>query len=463
MLPKRQKFLVLGLSRSGKSAATFLLSRGATVYVYDDVTGERATRVAEELCALGAHSVEKEKLEETAKLCDVLVLSPGIPIDHPLAIYFKRNKKSVVGETEIAARFMRCPVIAVTGTNGKTTTVSMLTAVLNDGGYTATACGNIGVPMVEFCSLADTEVAVAEISSFQMETLNSLRPHIAVVLNVTEDHLNRHYTMENYIFLKGKLLKNGTEAEYAVLNYDDKTVRAFAELTKSQTLYFSVRERVNGAYLEDGALYFQGEKIMNAEDLFTGGTHNVQNALAVICCAKIMGIDNTIIARILAEFKGVKHRIQFVEEVDGVRYVDDSKGTNVDATVKAVQTISGETVLLLGGKDKGYDYSKLFTHLQNSNVVHAVLYGENRYKLLQSARERDFERVSVCKSFDLALKIATLQAKTGQTVLLSPASASFDEFSSYEERGDAFAEYVQTIAKEKSKIATVDMDEAERE
>lgn len=453
MFPKRQVFLVLGLSRSGKAVAKFLLSREATVYIYDDVSEERIRKTREELCNLGAKSVEKTDLEECAKNCDVLVLSPGIPIDHPLAVYFKRNGKSVVGETEIASRFMRCPVIAVTGTNGKTTTVSLLTETLKAGGYTATACGNIGTPMVEFCSLNDTELAVAEISSFQMETLGSLCPHIAVVLNITEDHLNRHYSMENYVFLKKKLLKNSTESEYAVLNYDDITVRGFGENTKAQTLYFSLRERVNGAYFEDGVLWFRGEKIIRADELFAGGQHNVQNALAVICCAKIMGVSNEAISASLSDFKGIRHRIEFVGEVDGVRYVNDSKGTNVDATLKAVQAVSGETVLLLGGKDKGYDYNRLFSVLKNSNVAGAVLYGENRYELLKCARAQSFERITLCDNFSLALQIATMQAKCGQTVLLSPASASFDQFLNYEERGDAFVRYVQTLTQEKEPIS----------
>jgi UDP-N-acetylmuramoylalanine--D-glutamate ligase len=218
------------------------------------------------------------------------VLSPGIPIDHPLAIAFKRNKKAVIGETELAARYIKNPVVAVTGTNGKTTTVSMITETLCKGGIYAKACGNIGTPMIEMRDMDETGVAVAEISSFQMETLNSLCPHIAVILNVTEDHLNRHYSMENYQFLKGKLLKNSSEAEYAVLNYDDLTVREFGEKTKAQTIYFSVRERVNGAYLQDEILYFKGEPVMRADELFTGGIHNIQNALACICVAKVMGI-----------------------------------------------------------------------------------------------------------------------------------------------------------------------------
>lgn len=449
MYPEKQIFFVLGLSRSGRSAAQFLLSRGGTVYIYDDITSERVEKTARELEAKGAKRVNKEQLSKTSEVCDVLVLSPGIPIDHPLAVAFKRNKKAVVGETEIAARYMRCPVIGVTGTNGKTTTVSMLTEILCAGGYQAKACGNVGTPMIDFCALEQRGVAVTEISSFQLETLNSLCPHIAIVLNVTEDHLNRHYNMENYVFLKAKLLKNSSEAEYAVLNYDDSTVRSFAERTKARTVFFSVRERVNGAYFENGVLYFKDEKIVEASELLIGGLHNIQNALAAIAAAKIMGVETQSIVAALTAFKGVRHRIELVGEVDGVAYIDDSKGTNVDATVKAVGCMKRETVLLLGGKNKGYDYSRLFAVLKKSSVVHAVLYGENRYQLLKCAREQAFERVTVCNRFEFAVKIAAMVAKSGQTVLLSPASASFDEFASYEERGEAFVQIVRTLEKAK--------------
>ena len=449
MYPEKQIFFVLGLSRSGRSAAQFLLSRGGTVYIYDDITSERVEKTAQELEEKGAKRVNKEQLSKTSEVCDVLVLSPGIPIDHPLAVAFKRNKKAVVGETEIAARYMRCPVIGVTGTNGKTTTVSMLTEILCEGGYQAKACGNVGTPMIDFCALEQRGVAVTEISSFQLETLNSLCPHIAIVLNVTEDHLNRHYNMENYVFLKAKLLKNCSEAEYAVLNYDDSTVRSFAERTKARTVFFSVRERVKGASFENGALYFKDEKIVEARELLIGGLHNIQNALAAIAAAKIMGVETQSIVAALTTFKGVRHRIELVGEVDGVAYIDDSKGTNVDATVKAVGCMKRETVLLLGGKNKGYDYSRLFAALKRSSVVHAVLYGENRYELLKCAREQAFERVTLCNQFEFAVKIAAMIAKCGQTVLLSPASASFDEFASYEERGEAFVQIVRTLEKAK--------------
>ena len=198
MYLKRQTFLVLGLSKSGRAVTEFLLSEGAKVYIYDDVYNDRILQTVTALEEKGARRVEKEGLSDVMSLCDALVLSPGIPIDHPLAVAFKRNHRAVIGEVELATRFMQAPIIAVTGTNGKTTTVSMLTSVLSKAGVTAEACGNIGAPMIDYCHLPRDAVAVAEISSFQLETVQSLRPHIAIVLNITEDHLNRHYNMDNY-------------------------------------------------------------------------------------------------------------------------------------------------------------------------------------------------------------------------------------------------------------------------
>ncbi len=448
MYPKRQSFLVLGLSRSGRAATEFLLRKGARVYIYDDVTSARLEETARELSEKGAVRVDKETLPTAIERCDALVLSPGIPIDHEVSVAFKKRGKAVVGETELAARYGKNAVVAVTGTNGKTTTVSLLARLLNAGGVAAYACGNIGTPLIEYVDRGEEDVAVVEISSFQLETLNSLCPHIAVVLNVTEDHLNRHYTMDNYVFLKAKLLKNCSGAEYAVLNYDDEIVRGFAERTKARVVWFSTRERVHGGYVEDGYLTYRGEKIFPVADLPIRGVHNLSNALAAVVAAKLMGVANDKIAEGLSSFKGVKHRIQEIATVRGVTYVDDSKGTNVDATLKAVACMRADTVLLLGGKDKGYEYKRLFSALKGSKVVHAVLYGENRYALLAAARERGFTSVTVCESFDFAVRVAILQAREGQIVLLSPASASFDEFASYEERGDAFAKIVESLTEE---------------
>ena len=460
---KKQVFFVLGLSRSGRAATEYLLRKGSAVYIYDDTESERVEQIARELENKGAKRLKKEELPKTVDFCDALVLSPGIPIDHPLAVAFKRNGKALLGETELAARSMRANIVAITGTNGKTTCVSMLAQILERGGLQAKACGNIGLPMIDFCAMDEESIAVAEISSFQMETLNSLRPHIAILLNITEDHFNRHYTMETYVFLKAKLLKNLTEMEYAVLNYDDPIVRELGEKTKAKVLYFSTKQQVLGAYYTDGILYFGKEKILSVKELPSDGVHTIQNALAVIIAAKLMGVSTEDVRAAIMEFKGIKHRLEFVAEIDEVEYIDDSKGTNVDATLKAIDCMKRDTILLLGGKNKGYDYTKLFSALSNSKVVHTVLYGENRYALLKSARERGYSKLTLCDGFDFAVRVAAMKAEKGQTVLLSPASASFDEFASYEERGERFVEIVRSLEKRKDEKDVVVVDAGEEE
>ncbi len=449
MLFERQTFLVAGLSRSGIASAEYLRGKGAAVYLYDDVDDENVRSAQARLKELGCIPVAKNELDEKTEKCDVLVLSPGIPIDHPLPVSFKRAGKRVLGETEIAALALRCPVVAVTGTNGKTTTVTMLESILKQAGKNAIACGNVGRPLTTCLDeLGEDGIAVAEISSFQLETLVSLRPHVAVVLNVTEDHLNRHYTLENYIYLKSRILKNCTESEYAVLNYDDPTVRSFAEKTKANVVWFSLRERVAGGYLADGWFCYKGEKVCSEEELPLGGDHNRMNALAAICAAKLFGADNASISEALKNFRGVRHRLQTIGELNGVTFIDDSKATNVDSAVKAIGSVKGESVILLGGKDKGYSYEPLFDEMKGSNVVHAVIYGENAFRILSAALKRGYTSVSLCRPFDMAVRVAYLTAKSGQNVLLSPASASFDAFRSFEERGERFAELLELLRAE---------------
>lgn len=443
---KNQKFLVAGLSKSGESSARFLLERGAEVYLYDDVISDNVSAVCLKLEQLGAHVISSEECDEAAINCDVLVLSPGIPIDTALPISFRKQGKAIIGEEELAALYLRATAVAVTGTNGKTTTVSMLNDVLNAAGKHSVACGNIGNPLIkEVENLSFDDFAVIEISSFQLETLSSLRPHIAIITNVTEDHLNRHYNMENYVFLKAKILRNLRESEYAVLNYDDPVVRGFAKNCKANVVYFSAQSRIDGAYFEGGSLYYRGEKYLDVEDMTVGGLHNVYNALACIAAAGILGLDKSSVASAICAFKGIRHRIETVRTVGGVTYIDDSKGTNVDATVKAAQAMKAPTVILLGGKDKGYDYGPLFENLNSTSVIHAIIYGENRFKMLNAAIKSGFVSVSLCLEFATAVRLAGYIAKPGQNVLLSPASSSFDSFSNYEERGEVFKQMVESI------------------
>lgn len=450
MLFATQTFFVAGLSRSGIAAAEYLLSQGAQVYAYDDVEDENVRTAARRLSEIGCRIVERGELAEKSERCDVLVLSPGIPVDHPLPVAFRRAEKRIIGEAELGALALRCPVVAVTGTNGKTTAVTMLENIFRTAGKNAIACGNVGKPITSCLKeLGDDGIAVAEISSFQLETLYSLRPHVAVVLNVTEDHLNRHYTMDNYVYLKSRILKNCAESEYAVLNYDDPIVRGFAEKTKAKVVWFSLQAGQEGACLSDGYFCWNGEKLFAESELPLGGNHNRANALAAIAAAKLMGIGNAAIVAALKNFQGVKHRIQKIGELDGITFIDDSKATNVDSAVKAIESVKGESVILLGGKDKGYPYEPLFEALKNSGAVHAVLYGENAFKLFNAALKSGFTAITLCRPFDVAVRVAYLTAKRGQNVLLSPASASFDSFRSYEERGERFAELFRILTEEK--------------
>lgn len=443
---KGQKFFVAGMSVSGESSARFLLERGAEVYIYDDVISDAVSAIMNDLKELGAHVVSADSLDSAVQKCDILVISPGIPIDTALPIAFRKQGKPIIGEEELAAMFLRATSVAVTGTNGKTTTVTMLGEMLNKTGNKCVACGNNGNPLIrEVEDLTFNDFAVLEISSFQLETLSSLRPHIAVITNISEDHLNRHYNMENYVFLKSKILRNLRESEFAVLNYDDPMVRGFAANTKAKVVYFSIQSKVDGAYYENGSLYFRGEKFFEVNDLTISGVHNVYNALACVAVAGILKLDKKKAGDAICAFKGVRHRIEKIREVNGVTYIDDSKGTNVDATLKAVQSMKVPTVLMLGGKDKGDDYSPLFEGLNSSTVVHAVIYGENRFKMLNAAIKSGFTSFSLCSEFKAAFSLAEFTAKPGQAVLLSPASASFDGFSNYEERGKAFKELVEKI------------------
>ncbi len=451
---KNQKFLVAGLSKSGAAACDFLLSRGAAVYMYDDVPDGGVQKTISEMQERGAVYLREQDLPSAISECDVLVLSPGIPIDHELPVAFRKKGKRIIGESELGCLFLRAALVAVTGTNGKTTTVTMLDEIFRAAGENCTACGNIGLPIVSCADkMGYEDIAVMEVSSFQLETLTSIRPHVAIVTNITEDHLNRHYSMENYVFLKSKILRNMRESEYAVLNRDDERVREFAKEARCKIRWFSVKERTEGAFLYEGALYFENEKIMDVSDLSLKGEHNIKNALAAICAAKLMGVETSIVAKALSSMRGVRHRIEKVGEYGGVLYINDSKGTNVDATLNAVAGMERDTVLLLGGKDKGYDYDELFGKLKGSRVVMAVLYGENRFKLFNSAVRNNENRVTLCADFSLAVKIAALAAKPGQCVLLSPASSSFDAFSGYEERGERFEEIVKNLGEKDAAIS----------
>ncbi|PWM76006.1 MAG: UDP-N-acetylmuramoyl-L-alanine--D-glutamate ligase [Bacillota bacterium] len=439
---KRQKFLVFGLSKSGVSAAKFLLAHGAEVHIYEELDSEKIRENAKELAELGA--IDCARTNRTDE-CDILVLSPGVPINHPLPVEYKKRGKRVIGELELGALFVKSPVAAVTGTNGKTTVCNIVSEMLTAGGVENRLAGNIGTPLTAEADTLGDKIAVVEVSSFQLETAHLFTPHVACVLNLSPDHLDRHYSMENYTFLKKRILKNMRESEIAVLNYDDAAVRAFAENAKCRLVWFSAKEKVDGAYISEGKIFLRGEYVCDESAVNLGGIHRVENALAAMCIADAFGVGTTEMLSALKGFKGVRHRNEFVRTVNGVSFFNDSKGTNTAAALAAAESMRSPTVIILGGKDKGEDYAPLFNGLKPTAVKGAVLVGESRFKMLDAALKCDYKNITLTNDFSAAVKIAAMLAERGGNVLLSPATASFDMFGGYEERGETFCKIVEGL------------------
>lgn len=444
MYVKTQVFFVLGISKSGFAAAEYILKRGGRCFIYEEHDSPRIAEAAEKLLSQGAERVTAEGAEAAAEKSDVLVISPGVPINHPVAVKFKELGKRIMGEAEFGFSQFFPPVAAITGTNGKTTTVTMLGGMLKEAGIDCAAVENIGSPVCsELDKITRDTVCIAEISSFQLESISDFKPHIAMILNISPDHLERHYSMENYIFLKKRLLKNLKESEFAVLNYDDPTVRTFAENLKAKVIWVSARENAGGVYLSGGNICMNGESIVSADAVPVKGEHNLYNAMFAVAAAKLLGADNAGIAAGLKNFRGVPHRVELIAEKNGVAYYDDSKSTNTASAITALRSMTRPTVLILGGSEKGEKYGELFQAVRLSEVKHTVITGASRYNMFRAAAECGVENVTVTADFDSAVRIADMFAEEGDAVLLSPACASFDSFRNFEERGEEFRRLVK--------------------
>lgn len=444
MYIKTQKFLILGLSKSGNAVAKYLLSNGAKCYIYDDLKNAKIDALINELVLLGAVNVNSENIAETLIKIDVLVISPGIPINHPIAVRAKELNKRIVGELEFGCLQFAPPIVAITGTNGKTTTSSIIDAIFCEERLKSMLVGNIGVPITsKIADINKDNVLITEVSSFQLESVFSFCPHIACVLNITPDHLERHYSMENYIYLKKRAFKNQRESEYLILNYDDKIVREFAKESRAKNIFISLKEKVDGGYKIEDKLYFFDEYIMNINDLALQGEHNVYNALFAISVAKLFNISNSSIVNAIKNFKGVRHRMEMIANKNGISFYNDSKATNTSSTMSALDSITAPTILILGGSEKGETYTDLFEKIKNSMVKHVVICGASRFNMLESAGRVGYSNITMTYDFETAVKVAKVVASEGDCVLLSPACASFDAFNNYEERGDYFRRIVE--------------------
>lgn len=433
--------LVAGMARSGLAAVELLLGRGARVVATDsrslDELGDTGRKLTELGVMLSPESVE------TFTAVDLIVLSPGVPADIPEVLAAQHKGIPVIGEVELAAWDLRGPVLAITGSNGKTTTTAMIGHILGEAGVSRQVGGNIGtaVTSLVFTSRED-QWNVLELSSFQLETMSDLRATIAVGLNLTPDHLDRHYTLEKYRDAKARLFELQEAGSFAVLNADDPVTVSWAARTKAQTHWFSRRSVVRpGIWLENDTLTIENQPLIERKAIPLPGVHNVENTMAAAAACRLAGASIAGIAQGIRSFPGVEHRIEFVRDRNGVRYYNDSKATNVDATEKAIDSFPGNLWIILGGKDKNSDYTVLREKLaEKANGI--LLIGAAAEKI---AHQLPGLPLIPADTIDRAVEIAASRAKSGDVVLLAPACASFDQFQSYEHRGRVFKELVRGL------------------
>ncbi len=447
-----KRVLVVGMARSGVAAAQLLVKHGAKVVVNDSKTGEELGEAVAPLMSLPVEWALGRPAADCLDGIDVLVISPGIPDTAPFVEEARRRGVSVTGELELAYRLSPGEMVAVTGTNGKTTTVSLLGEIFRNAGRVTHVVGNIGYPYsaAGLTSRAD-DMLVCEVSSFQMETADAFHPRAAALLNITEDHLNRHGTMEAYTAMKMRVFRSQTAEDVAVFNADDPALAPLIGQVKAQVMLFSRQRKVaSGAYVEDGQvmLAWKGavKPVCRVDEIYIPGPHNLENALAAACVAAAMGVPAPVIRHTLKTFQGVEHRIEFVRELDGVRYVNDSKGTNVDSTIKAIQTMDRPTAIILGGYDKHCDFTPMVKEMLRSPMIReAMLIGVTADQIEKTCRENGYNAVHRAESLSDAVNQCRALAREGWNILLSPACASFDMFADYEERGRVFKDIVRGL------------------
>ena len=448
-----KKVLVVGMARSGIAVAQLLRANGAVVTINDSKTEEELGDALQVLRGLQMEWRLGCPAETLLEGQDVLVISPGVPIDAPVVLRAREMGIHVTGELEVAWQLSRGTLVAVTGTNGKTTTVSLLGEIFQNAGRVTHVVGNIGYPYSLAAMISKKEdVFVCEVSSFQMETAETFHPNVALLTNITEDHLNRHGTMEVYTEMKMRMFRCQTAEDWAVFNADDPGLRGLGQQVKSRVLKFSRKKEVReGAFVRDGEIIFRlnGEEktVCRTEEVRIPGPHNLENALGAVCCAAVSDVPIPVIRYTLKTFRGVEHRIESVRVLDGVEYFNDSKGTNVDSTLKAIETMTRPTVLILGGYDKKVSFDALSRKIQEcrETIRETVLIGQTAPQIEASLREVGYDHILHAQTLREAVLTCRQIAEDGWNVLLSPACASFDMFRDYEERGRVFKKIVNEL------------------
>ena len=444
--------IVAGTGKSGISATKLLVNHGVKVYLFDENKDRDIEAIKEKTGDSELVQIELGELGEDAlSSSQLMVLSPGIPVDAPVTDGVRNAGRPIWSEIELAYHYGKGKIAAITGTNGKTTTTALVGEIVKAHNAKTIVVGNIGIPYTELCDTTDDDSdTVAEISSFQLETVIDFHPNVSAILNLTPDHLNRHYTFENYGNVKFSITKNQTMDDVTVLNYDDEHTRAMGEKAKDHchVVYFSRLEKpAGGVYVEDGDIILEdGDKKINVlaiKDLKLMGAHNVENVLAAVGISYYMGVPVDVIRDVATSFKAVAHRIEYVDTVDGVAYYNDSKGTNPDAAIKGIQAMVAPTFLIGGGYDKGSEYDE-WIEAFDGKVKWLVLIGQTAQKIADCAKRHGFNSIIFEENLQDAVAYCHENAVDGDAVLLSPACASWGQFDNYEQRGDMFKEYVRS-------------------
>jgi UDP-N-acetylmuramoylalanine--D-glutamate ligase len=443
--------LVVGTGISGIAATELLKQAKANIILFDSNTELDVKELKRRIGDVErVNIVTGELTDEIITTLDLMIISPGVPTDLPLVNKIRDTGVPIWGEIELAYQFEKGHVAAITGTNGKTTTTALTGAIMKTYFEQVFVVGNIGIPYTNVVAQTTKDsVTVAEMSSFQLETIKEFRPAVSAILNITPDHLNRHHTMEKYIEAKVNITKNQTPSDTCVLNYEDEILREIGKKVNTKVVYFSSsRELEEGIYLKDEDIYscFDGTetKICNVHELKLIGRHNYENVMAGIAIAMSMGVPMEYIRKAICSFEAVEHRIEYVATKRGVKYYNDSKGTNPDAAIKGIQSMTTPTMLIGGGYDKDSDY-KEWINAFDGKVKKLVLIGQTKEKIANTAKECGFTDYVFADSLEEAVAICTKEAKPGEAVLLSPACASWGMFKNYEQRGTIFKELVHKI------------------
>lgn len=446
-----KKVLVFGTGISGIGAARLLEKVQAEPILYEGNDQIKADEIRSRLPADSKVKIIIGEIPDAViSSLDLIVLSPGVPVDLPLNRKFRDAGITIWGEVELAYAYSKGTVLAITGTNGKTTTTSLLGEIMRHYQKDVYTVGNIGLPYTQVASdIREDSVVVAEISSFQLETIDQFHPRVSAILNITPDHLNRHHTMEEYIKVKQNITRNQTGDDVCVLNYEDEILREFGKSLKVQVLFFSsMRTLDKGIYLNGTSIEYNDGKtitvICDTRDLKLPGKHNHENVMAAVAMALVYGVPAELVRNVVKKFTAVEHRIEFVKSVNGVDYYNDSKGTNPDAAIKGIQAMERQTLLIGGGYDKDSDYEEWIRSF-DGRVKYLVLMGETREKIAKAANKCGFYDIIFADTLEEAVHICAEKAEQNDAVLLSPACASWDMFPSYEVRGQKFKEYVKNL------------------